>query len=131
MVEVRLAQCPPGLFETADGTWGFKTEYAHQSMTDGFLYPEAYVVESGEFFWGGATTHPERAGLLVRPLKATDLRAQLAASETRVRALEEALEPFALVSSEGVVVKKTGHVQVTTCAEYFHRASAIHGKDQT
>ena len=35
-----------------------------------------------------------------------------------------ALEPFALISSEGVVTQKEGHVTVTTCAEYFHRAAA-------
>lgn len=35
----------------------------------------------------------------------------------------EVLEPFALMSREGVVKARTGHVTVTTCAEYFHRAN--------
>lgn len=39
--------------------------------------------------------------------------------------LERALEPFALMSSEGVITQETGHVTVTTCAEYFHRAAAL------
>jgi len=38
--------------------------------------------------------------------------------------MREALQPFALISTEGVVKELTGHVTVTTCAEYFHRAAA-------
>jgi hypothetical protein len=44
--------------------------------------------------------------------------------ETQLAAAEKALEPFALISSEGVIKKETGHVTVTTCAEYFHEARA-------
>lgn len=78
--QVTLADCPPGLFETPDGHWGFKTEYAHKSEADGLYYPDAYVVESGEFFWGGVTTHRERAKLLVLPLDAGVLRQSIAAT---------------------------------------------------
>jgi hypothetical protein len=46
--------------------------------------------------------------------------------------LREALEPFALVSSEGVVKNGAGHVTVTTCASYFHRAAeALQAKDHS
>lgn len=41
-----------------------------------------------------------------------------------VKALAKALEPFALMSAEGVIAEELGHVSVTTCAEYFHRARA-------
>lgn len=41
--------------------------------------------------------------------------------------LRKALEPFARISAEGVVQKANGHVTVTTCAEYFHRAEAALG----
>jgi hypothetical protein len=37
----------------------------------------------------------------------------------------EALEPFALMSAEGVVKQEKGRVTITTQAEYFHRASAV------
>jgi Lar family restriction alleviation protein len=50
--------------------------------------------------------------------------AQIAALEAQCEALAGALEPFALMASEGVVVIKAGYVQVVTCAEYFHRARA-------
>lgn len=46
------------------------------------------------------------------------------ALETQLAAASKALEPFALISSEGVIGTKSGHVTVTTCAEYFHEARA-------
>lgn len=46
------------------------------------------------------------------------------ALETKLVATWNALEPFALISSEGVISTKSGHVTVTTCAEYFHDACA-------
>lgn len=45
-------------------------------------------------------------------------------SAADVAGLREALEPFALMASEGVVSQKTGYVTVTTCADYFHNALA-------
>ena len=68
-----LAECPPGLFMTPDFCIGLKTEYAHKSEADGRYYPEAYVGASGEFFWGGVSTHPERAALKVIPLDCDEL----------------------------------------------------------
>ena len=50
----------------------------------------------------------------------------------RIAELEEALEPFALISSEGVVrPTTTGYATVTTQAEYFHRAAAVMRKEQS
>lgn len=57
-----LLECPPGLF-LCDGTLGFKSEYS--SMPG---HPEAFCVDSGEFFWGGANAALERAGLIVQPI---------------------------------------------------------------
>ncbi len=45
----------------------------------------------------------------------------------RAEKAEKALEPFALISSEGVIKQETGHVTVITCAEYFHKARAVLG----
>ena len=55
-------------------------------------------------------------------LRAEVAEAELATLRASVERLEEALEPFALISAEGVVKTKSGHVAVTTCAEYFHQA---------
>lgn len=67
---VTLDECPPGLFEF-NGRLGFKSEYRTVTPSTGAAgMPDAYVVESGEYFWGG-TTHPqERAKLQVRPVAA-------------------------------------------------------------
>ncbi len=60
-----LADCPPGLFLFVD-CLGFKSEY----HSDGRV--EAFVVSSGEYFWGGAKTHEEREALMVHPVELAD-----------------------------------------------------------
>lgn len=73
-----LAECPPGLF-LFNGTLGFKTEYGailgkdHGGTVDFYMthWPDAYVAASGEYFWGGASTHEARAALRVIPLTYT------------------------------------------------------------
>lgn len=61
---VRLNACPVGLFLHGQ-TLAVMTEY--------FSYPnlvyqrDAYLVESGEYFWGGTKTTQDRAKLLVNP----------------------------------------------------------------
>lgn len=77
---VALADCPPGLFRF-QGCLGLKTEYLAMEI-DGPRevpgsqlrwkmggWPEAFVAESGEVFWGGAKTQEERAALLVTPVR--------------------------------------------------------------
>ena len=59
-------------------------------------------------------------GRLTAVAVSADRRAE--AAEKRVKDLERALEPFALASLEGVIKPASGHVSITTCAEYFHRA---------
>ena len=54
--------------------------------------------------------------LYVAPPTSTAIAARV------IKQAAEALEPFALISSEGVIQQESGHVTVTTCAEYFHRA---------
>ena len=55
-----LEMCPPGLFCQGDD-FGFKTEYYDDNG------PEAYCVESGEYFWGGTDDKEVRRKLLVTP----------------------------------------------------------------
>lgn len=48
---VKLKDCPVGFF-IYKGTFCFKTGYAE--TVNGVLSHDAYICESGEFFWGGA-----------------------------------------------------------------------------
>jgi len=73
--KVPLDDCPTGLF-WFEGTLGFKSEYATTKQESGIvvgLQCDAYVVSSGEYFWGGVSDWRERAKLMVTPL---DLDAQ-------------------------------------------------------
>lgn len=54
---VPLKDCPIGLF-IKDNTLCVKTEYGN----------EAYIVSSGEVFWGGARTKEEIGDILVLPI---------------------------------------------------------------
>ncbi len=69
MFACRLDECPPGLFLAGD-CLGFKSEYRNEKGTC-----EAYVVASGEFFWGGAKSAEDREALLVTPVEITDAAA--------------------------------------------------------
>lgn len=67
MNEVTLNECPEGLF-WFEGILGFKSEYCTQPGHGAPLQCDAYVVASGEYFWGGAKSVEERGSLVVRPL---------------------------------------------------------------
>lgn len=69
MFACRLDECPPGLF-LHGGTLGFKSEYRTPMGK-----VEAYVVESGDFFWGGSKTNDDRDVLLVTPVRITNANA--------------------------------------------------------
>jgi len=70
---VTLADCPPGLFHFGD-CLGFKSEYRTR-LASHLYQTDAYVVESGEYFWGGTSDPAEREKLLVTPLDAATLKA--------------------------------------------------------
>ena len=55
---VRLKNLRPGLFLSPSGELCLMTEYSN----------EAYIVSSGESFWGGVKSKAERAELLVIPV---------------------------------------------------------------
>ena len=62
-----LKDCPNGLF-VYSGSYGFKTEYKTIDRAKGTWLSDAYVLESGEYFWGGAATATERENLIVTPV---------------------------------------------------------------
>lgn len=64
---VTLADCPIGLFVSASGELCLKTEYGNN---EGRI--DAYVVSSGEFFWGDAPqTIASQRKQMVTPVYAT------------------------------------------------------------
>lgn len=65
---MKLIDAPIGLFMFGE-TLCVKTEYANLQYG-----VEAYIVESGEIFWGGAKTKEERHNLDVTPVTADNLR---------------------------------------------------------
>jgi len=61
---VTLAQCPIGLFECS-GELCLKTEYGNN---EGRI--DAYIVSSGEFFWGAAPqTIANQRAQMVQPIR--------------------------------------------------------------
>jgi hypothetical protein len=73
---ITLNECPPGLF-WFDGTLGFKSEYYTTLENPRRYQCDAYVVESGEYFHGGAKNTMERGKLLVLPVPAETLLAAI------------------------------------------------------
>lgn len=63
-----LDQCPPGLF-LFDGSLGFKSEYSTKNDRAGKYQCDAFVVASGEYFWGGTSDVDARAKLIVEPVE--------------------------------------------------------------
>ena len=71
---VTLNECPPGLF-MFDGTLCFKSEYTTTLENPRRYQVDAYCVESGEYFHGGAKSSTERGNLMVEPIDAAAIRA--------------------------------------------------------
>ena len=63
---IKLINAPAGLFDI-DGVLVLKTEYSTQHE-DGAITPDCYIVDSGEYFWGGVDSVEERNNLEVAPV---------------------------------------------------------------
>ena len=63
---IKLINAPVGLFDI-DGVLVLKTEYSTQHE-DGAITPDCYIVDSGEYFWGGVDSVDERNNLMVTPV---------------------------------------------------------------
>jgi len=76
---VELCQCPPGLF-LFEGMLGFRSEYSTE--VHGRYQADAYVVETGEYFWGGTKGDvAARDRLMVQPVGYDMLTAALSARQ--------------------------------------------------
>lgn len=68
---VSLGEWPPGMFEF-DGTLALKSEYKTRSLSQPSVWQsDAYIIESGEYFWGGTSDPKKRELLTVQPLTAS------------------------------------------------------------
>lgn len=62
-----LSKCPVGLFIFNDCLC-FKSEYRTPDLQLGYK-TDAYIIESGEYFWGGTSCSIDRENLIVTPIK--------------------------------------------------------------
>ena len=73
-MSVTLHKCPIGLFLSSDGTLCLKTEYGNN---DGRI--DAYIISSGEFFWGSPPQTPSSQRVqMVRPVTDDEVEAFMA-----------------------------------------------------
>lgn len=84
-MNIPFKECPEGLF-LFNGSLCFKSEYKTQNQSSGYWQSDAYVVSSGEYFWGGASTAEARDKLLVTPVPADHIDA-LTKKNERLREL--------------------------------------------
>lgn len=68
---MKLIDAPVGMFEY-NGTLALKTEYSTE--VNGIGTPDCYIVDSGEFFWGGTYYADERNNLEVEPVEVEVVR---------------------------------------------------------
>ncbi len=67
--QTTLGEAPPGLF-WFHRTLAFKSGYKTESLSrPGVWQSDAFVVTSGEYFWGGTSDPEAREKLSVRPIQ--------------------------------------------------------------
>lgn len=71
---MKLIDAPIGLFLYQDQLV-LKTEYSSQYNENGHMIisPDCYIVDSGEYFWGGVKTAEERNSLDVTPVESSSV----------------------------------------------------------
>lgn len=93
---VSFDECPEGLF-LFNGALCFMSEYATLT-TDRFRQRDAYVVSSGEYFWGGTSSPRDRATLMVEPVAVDEIE--------RLRsALRRIADPTSMWSEHGEIAR--------------------------
>lgn len=69
---MRLIDAPIGLF-LYDGQLVLKTEYSTVRSDTEAATPDCYIIDSGEYFWGGTKTAEERNSLEVTPMESSSI----------------------------------------------------------
>lgn len=67
-MKVRLIDLAPGTLFEFNGAIALKTEYRSDSGA-----VEAYIVGSGEMFWGGVSSADKQIELMVEPIELEEL----------------------------------------------------------
>jgi hypothetical protein len=110
---VALAECPIGLFWSDYGTLCLKTEYGNN---EGRI--DAYIIESGEFYWGPApqTIASQRASL-VRPIDTDFATAALEASHSLTEAIDLGGSEIGFMDDEPEVLHRNIFAEITAKAQ--------------
>lgn len=103
---VTLNECPPGIFRTEEGDWGFKSEYSTKGKCD------AYCLGSGEYFYGGALDAEDRGLQMVEPL---DVVADLAAIKAELQNVRQ-------IADERLATLGRANAQITELKADLRRA---------
>jgi hypothetical protein len=90
------------------------TEYA-TTTAEGVRQRDAFIVESGEYFWGGTNNPLERGKLIVNPCNIVAERTASPALQTDVRAVKEICP-----SCKGDGEHETGKMLCPTCKGKGH-----------
>ena len=69
---MRLIDAPIGLF-LHDGQLVLKTEYSTVRSDTEAATPDCYIIDSGEYFWGGTKTAEARNALEVVPVESSSV----------------------------------------------------------
>lgn len=116
---VTLAECPVGLFECGDELC-LKSEY---SSNEGRI--DAYIVSSGEFFWGAAPqTIASQRATMVTPVEYEPLPAPAPDAREALEIAREALEQAAVWLRGGDYDTRGGMIEMSRLASVCETALA-------
>ena len=111
---IKLIDAPIGLFEV-DGILVLKTEYSTRHE-DGTITPDCYIIESGEYFWGGVDSVEERNNLEVAPVDMPTLT-----QPNEWVSVEDALPP----NMDDVLVVVQNNGECWTVTGYYSNTSNV------
>lgn len=124
---VRLVNAPIGLFEI-DGVLVLKTEYCTKHE-DGTVTADCYIVDSGEYFWGGVESAEERNNLMVTPVDMPTLTPPPASRDliSRSALLEGETEPEITTGSDSELAE---HMEWDRWMDKIKRAPAVDKEEE-
>ncbi|WP_416464013.1 hypothetical protein [Sphingomonas sp. VDB2] len=105
---VTLNECPPGIFRTEEGSYGFKSEYSSKGKCD------AYCLDSGEYFYGGEMDAEGRGLQMVEP---ADVVADLTATKAELQKVRQ-------IADERLAALDRANAQITELKADLRRAQS-------
>jgi hypothetical protein len=86
---------------------------------------DAALKRSADYPTISAKLHDREKAREAEQRSCSEAIARATAAESRCEELVKALEPFELMSTEGVVKHTTNYITVTTVSDYFHTAARV------